>query len=339
MKRSLLVIFLVLLVSSICYSAEKISFFISYNMIFQGQKSVMRIYSQAGEKVRFETESTIKSVVDGVKSEKINISSTIYRIDKGISYVLNDYDKVAYEQKLSEKELLLVKSFTGECTVNQYKKIGESIVLGHACEGYLYEGKYKVIDWVSKEHNLILRMENGEGDLKTITEATELKFDRPSDNLFEVPSNYRIVQTVITSEEDLKREPPVTLDVIQGLLFENLISINIHMPETKFRELSKKEIDIFRIAIKNGTGLQETNNSEIYKVSSNQANVGFDLTWAGNVGCNIWYDNASGFMYVDKVNIHRKDQEKHKFDTRWIKKYLMGAYKFKPSKEIMKILK
>jgi hypothetical protein len=339
MKRTLLVILLMLLLSNICYSTEKMSYFISYDMTFRGKTSIMRVYCQNSERVRIEFESTIEKVINGVKGSETSISSTIYHINKDTSIILDDHAKVAYEQKLSEKNLLLLKNFTGEAVVTQGKKIGEDVILGHPCDGYLFEGKNKITNWVAKENNLILKFEQGEGDFKTITEAKEYKLEKLSDNLFEVPSNYRVVQTVISSEEDVKKEPPVTLDLIQGLLFENVDSISILLPEKEFRKLSKEEINILKIAIKNGTELQETNNREVFTVSSSSTKIVFDLSWVGNTGCNIWYDKASGFLYVNKVDVHRRDQEKHKFDSRWIKKYLVGAYKLKPSEEIMKVLK
>ena len=340
MKSSFLMIVCLCLVGflgNICYSAEKMSYFISYNFIFQENTTTIRVFCQNSEKVRIEMENFFEKEKNGIKSNDLAASTTIYNLKKNISLVLNNHKKVAYERQISEKEVFFIKNYTGETNVSQLTKIGEDIILGYNCDVFVYEGKNKIKYWLAKDLNLILKIEQGEGKFKTITVAKEFKSEEISDSLFEIPNNYRTVQTIISNEEDLKKEPPITLANIEELLFENIKFINILISEDKkFRELTKEEIEIFRLAIKNGSELKESEKKDVNIDSVNR--IVFDLRWIGNRGGNIWYDKESRLLFVAKTDVHSKDWEKHEFDLKWIEKYIIGFYIFKPSQEIQKIL-
>ena len=308
-----------------CYSAEKVSYSISYEVIFPGFTTNMRVFCKESNKIRIE-ESNFNSV-----------SITIYHLKNNTSLVLNDHEKIAFQRQISEKELLYLKNYTGETGINKLEKIGEDVILGYNCDVFIYEGKYKIKYWLAEEFNLILKFEQGEGKQKMITQAKELRFEEIPNSFFEVPNNYRIVQTIISSEEDLKNEPPITLNVIEELLFENIQSINILISDNKnFRDLTKEEIEIFRLAVENGSELQVIEKNDVNLDLKNR--IIFEFKWIGNECSNIRYDKESELIYIEKQDVHRKDEEKHKFDFKWNKKYMFGFYIFKPSQEIKKIL-
>lgn len=162
------------------------------------EQYISKTYRQGINKKRteIEVEAQVNSqtlIISGGKITSNDISKTskkllrifITRYDKKVTWELNLINKTYREMPLSQDELQNNGKFFAQTNKDVLSKIGEEKILGHICDIYtLSSEKY----WISKEYNLILKTEDGDGN--TDSEAIELRFERLDDSLFEVPQDF-----------------------------------------------------------------------------------------------------------------------------------------------------
>ncbi|HOJ76868.1 MAG TPA: DUF4412 domain-containing protein [Bacillota bacterium] len=157
---------------------------VEYNAVYlltNGKETLTQKLYFSNDKMRME--------MDGKKGEKI---SMIVRVDKNVTWILMDEQKMYMEQKVDpEMVKQYAKQFEGYET--KLTKIGSEKLLGYDCDIYEnVEGKNKYKYWLVKNKNAVLRsilFENGKEKLRI--EAKEINFRKQADSLFEIPDGYQ----------------------------------------------------------------------------------------------------------------------------------------------------
>lgn len=157
---------------------------VEYNAVYlltNGKETLTQKLYFSNDKMRME--------MDGKKGEKI---SMIVRVDKNVTWILMDEQKMYMEQKVDpEMVKQYAKQFEGYET--KLTKIGSEKLLGYDCDIYEnVEGKNKYKYWLVKNKNAVLRsilFENGKEKLRI--EAKEINFGKQADSIFEIPSGYQ----------------------------------------------------------------------------------------------------------------------------------------------------
>jgi hypothetical protein len=287
-----------------------------------------------------ESEDRFTEIKNGVKTIGKSISVSIMRLDKQVIWALDSKNQICREQPIiqNNKNKSPISSIEG--LKSKLTKIGEEKILNYDCDVYTSSSKYPSKYWFSKDYDLILKTETGAEGNKSICEAIDLHFEKQDDSLFEIPQGFKVIKLKITPQEEIDKQPPVTLSDIEKSLFSKMESIKLSLSEyAEFRDLTADEINILRRSFALGTNLEEVPNKEVEKISMNHENPVFILEWSKNQMCNFWYDKENGYIYVDKYQVFHEEREEHEIDVNWLKKYADGGYQFKPSQEIEKIIK
>ena len=117
----------------------------------------------------------------------------------------------------------------------------------------------------------------------------------------------------------------IGLKDIEKQLFKNVVYVGISAE--KIRRLDDKEIEILKRSIGQGCELTEIFNvNEIPVRDPKAGNIVFILEWSDNYSGNLVYDGTKNYMYIDKIQVHRKEE------------FMPGIYKFQPSPEIRKLV-
>ncbi len=202
MKRVFLTFIMAVLIFGTTFAENSMNYIlVCQNYSIKNGKTeqyISKTYRQGINKKRteIEVEAQVNSqtlIISGGKITSNDISKTskkllrifITRYDKKVTWELNLINKTYREMPLSQDELQNNGKFFAQTNKDVLSKIGEEKILGHICDIYtLSSEKY----WISKEYNLILKTEDGDGN--TDSEAIELRFERLDDSLFEVPQDF-----------------------------------------------------------------------------------------------------------------------------------------------------
>lgn len=344
MKKIILSIFLGLIIIGNAFAAKPTDYLIIYQNTFnlQGKsnQSLTKIFCQESTKFRVESETLFNKETNGEKTSGKSLSVSILRLDKQVQWLFDSENKTYREIPISQKTLENNPSFWFQSWKSKLTKISEEKILGYNCDVYVSSSKYPSKYWFNSGYNLLLKTESGIDANKTTCEAIELHFEKQDDSLFEIPRDYQIMKQKISSIQELDKQPPVTLTDIEKLLFADMESVKLRLSKNdKFRDLTSDEIIILRNSFISGRELGEASKQETEPISNDYQNPVFLLEWSGKQQCDFWYDKASGYIYVEKCQVFRKEWKNHEFDFKWLKKYINGGYRFKPSPEIEEIIK
>lgn len=164
------------------------SYFITYKNTFQlmnrETQYISKEYVQGNMKYRNETE------------KKDSITINILRIDKNVIWSLKPEDKTYTEEQITDE---ILDNWTYRNVKNKSTKIEQEKILYQDCDLYNFNEKVQIYGmdvqrtvkyWFLKDTNIILKRDERVGSLHVINEATEIKFEEPTDDLFEIPNNY-----------------------------------------------------------------------------------------------------------------------------------------------------
>jgi hypothetical protein len=344
MKKILMILILVFIIAGNTLAMNPVDYLIvyQYSLIQDGKtdKSISKIYCQGNTKVRMEMENFFWKKTNGDEVSSKSLSISIIRLDRKVNWLLDLEKKICRELPITPQSLNKNPNYSLQNWKNKLTKIGEEKFLNYDCEVYTSIGSYPSKYWFSKDYNIMLKTESEIEGNKSIIEAVELRFEKQNDSLFEIPQDYEVIKLKVTTQEELDKQPPVTLSDIEKSLFADMKSLQIGLSKFgRFRELAADEIKIIRDSFISGSDLAEVTNKEISEVWKINENPTFILKCSGNLVCNFWYDKVSGYIFVNKSAVFHKEWKEHEMDFKWLKKYAQGAYKFKPSKEFEIILK
>jgi len=119
---------------------------------------------------------------------------------------------------------------------------------------------------------------------------------------------------------------------IADLLFKDVIGVKYmeHFPE--FKEMNDKDISILKKSIQNSSYLSSVPNEEMPTTIFGY--VLFKIQRENHSSVEIYYSKKDGYMFVTKIQVHENNRKKYEQRLSTFKKYLDGAYKFRPSNEI-----
>jgi hypothetical protein len=134
-------------------------------------------------------------------------------------------------------------------------------------------------------------------------------------------------------------EKEQTLVEIEKLLFNKLdsISTNEGYPG-KFKPLSNEQIKLLRSVICDGTGLTGIVNAELPDYYQN-GYIQFKISKTDCFESDLIYCREENYCYISKIHVNYEKEAVYKRDQSLIEKYLMGIYKFRPSKKIRELLR
>jgi len=341
MRKIFLTLILILMIAGDAFAVKPMDYLIVYENSFiqNGETEILisMIYCRDGKKYRIESESSSKDNIDGTYSKSLSVS--IILLDAKVNWLLDLKNKICRELPVTKQNLDKNSNLSFQNLKNTLTKVSEEKILNYNCDVYISE-KYPLKYWISKDYDLMLKTESGVEGNKIISEVIDLRFEKQDDSLFEIPQDYKIIKLKVTSQEELDKQPPVTLLYIEKLLFEDMNALTLRFPKIdKSRDLSKDEVKALKNSIISGSDLKEVTNKEISEVWKKDENLVFILEWPEKQICNFWYDMSTGFLYVNKLDVFHKELKEHEMDYKWLTKYAEVAYKFKPSKEFEKILK
>lgn len=198
-KRNFFIIFLFVLfclLSENIFALKPIDFMIVYKYSWYKDGKVVitnyaKSFCQDSQKLR------IESKLQGKPRAYIgNIQPiVIYRLDKHIIYFLNQINKTYTQGPVTDRvtqTIDLTMMMTG--LNDQLVKVGEGKVLGYDCFICTHKDKPNIKYWFSKDFTLILKSEQEINDSKFIFEAVELRLEKQPDELFDIPSDYKLVK-------------------------------------------------------------------------------------------------------------------------------------------------
>lgn len=205
MKRVILIFIMAVLIFETIFAENSMNYIlVCLNYSIKDGKTeqyISKTYRQGINKKRTEIEGEAQvnsqtiTISDG-KISSYNISKTsskilkifITRYDQKVTWDLNLINKTYREQPISQDEIQNNgKSFV-QINEDKLTKVGEEIILGYPCTVYTLSNKKY---WVSKDYNLILKIEQDDGNNnKSGFEAIELRFERPDDSLFEITQDF-----------------------------------------------------------------------------------------------------------------------------------------------------
>ncbi len=117
----------------------------------------------------------------------------IMRKDKGLVWLLDPGFKTYTETALAQGPWERAINEYYITDFNEFKKTGETKLLGYSCDMYETEGDgWSNIIVVAQDINVILKTESIEnGKIVQIMEATEFRQEKPAAALFEIPAGYK----------------------------------------------------------------------------------------------------------------------------------------------------
>lgn len=290
------------------------------------------VLSQANLKYRLESEAAD----DTKEAAKPTSSVWIVRLDKHVTWRLDSTKNVCIEQPYDENRMGR-SFFISEERKGHLKKVGEEKILGYPCDVFTDDTTSSTKYWLTKEHSILLKAESDLNGDKYISEATELRFEPQDDAAFDLPQGYKMLK--IMSKEELEKLPPVTLKEIESSFFQQYEFLHLSQtPDGTSRKLTAAEVDLLRNSFKNGSLLQEISNENLSVIANNQSNVVFTIEWSGKELGHFWYDKSSGYLYISKMSVFHTELKERYFDLNWVKKFVQGAYRFKPGNEFSKLL-
>jgi len=132
----------------------------------------------------------------------------------------------------------------------------------------------------------------------------------------------------------------ITLKNIDTLIFDDLAMVFLHedSPSANTPKLTTDQIRILRKSIQSGTELTDLPNGSMPNYFQ-EGYSDFIVNKSTHTSLDLVYNRRDGYMYVFKVQVNYKEEAKYKRFVSSYEKYLMGIYKFKPSKEINKLVK
>ena len=128
----------------------------------------------------------------------------------------------------------------------------------------------------------------------------------------------------------------VTPKIISELLFKDVQRVRYMKEFPQLSELNKEEIQILKTAIYNGTDLVCLSNDSM----PNGFQSGY-LYFKINkplISADLFYNKNDGFMLIEKNEVHGENRRKYELRPSLFKKYLVGVYRLRPSKEISKLV-
>lgn len=148
----------------------------AYTMKSSGQTITQKIFFKGGNKIRIEMKT------------KDGEARMITRLDKSVTWLLMDAQKMYMEQKFDQQTW---KQY--QCDQQKAKKIGSEKVLGYKCDIYeTTEGNAKYTYWmIPKAFALTRSVMTENGKEKFRMEATAVHLVKQADSLFEVPAGYQ----------------------------------------------------------------------------------------------------------------------------------------------------
>ncbi|HEX2954614.1 MAG TPA: hypothetical protein VHR47_11620 [Bacillota bacterium] len=333
--RGSLLILLALFCSGI-FAAEPVDYKIVYRnqWTHDNETRIMKttVLSQANLKFRLESES----VDESKDNAKPTPTVWIVRLDKHLTWRLDSSKNFCTEQPYDETRMGR-SFFISEERKGHLSKNGEESILGYPCDIYVDDAATPAKYWISKEHSILLKAEYDLNGSKYISEATELKFEPQESTAFDVPQGYKMLK--IMSKEELDKLPPITLAQIDTSLFSQYESLRIS-PKTngESRILTAAEIEILRNSIKNGSQLAEIPNESLSLITTDPSNAVFTIEWSGKEIGNFWFNKTNGYIYINKMSVFHNDLKERYFDVNWVKKFVQGAFRFKPSADLLKLI-
>lgn len=147
-------------------------------------------YYKDGDKLRFESKRAGLNMIH------------ISRKDKNLVWVINPDNKTYAEQPYSEAKIRVSEIYMPGRRV----KLGEETIDGHPCIKYEFtptnQPEVKTLEWQAKDlRNFPIRMEGYFKDprgkvTKSIKQFKDISFNKPADDLFELPKDYKRVANI-----------------------------------------------------------------------------------------------------------------------------------------------
>jgi hypothetical protein len=338
MKRYLFLgsmIFVLSLLSSGILASDPLDYKVIYQNRWTHDEQIRNVkttvLSQANLKFRIESEY----VDDSSDTAKAMLNVWIVRLDKHVTWRLNASKNICLEQPYDESRM--GRSFyISEERRAHLKKVGEEKILGYPCEIFTDSGISSAKYWISKEHSILLKAEYEQDGVKYTSEATELSFEPQDNSAFDVPQDYKMLR--IMSKEELDNLPPVTLKDIHAAFFKEYASFQLSPgPGRAVRTLTLAEIEILKDSFLNGSHLEEISNETLSTIANQKTPAVFTIKWTERESGSFWFSN--GYIYISKMSVFHNELDERYFDVNWVKKFIQGAYRFKPSSAITKLLK
>lgn len=336
MRKYLFLLFVIVVINSCitCYGNlnQPLDFAVTYYkemILSDGTKltSTSKLFCKENKMFRYE----IISKVNGREMPSVSLIE-IKRLDQNLIQKIEPKEKKCIEQQLTpETSFPPLIGYWEKLKANS-EKICETKILDYDCEKFQEKDNPKHVFWLTKGTGILLREEEDCKNYKYTTIAKELKFEILDNSLFEVPKDYTIIKLRLSTDEDLKKVPPLTPSLLGELLLEG-VETGILLKGEDISLLSKEKIQILKKSITNGTNLKEVA-EKIFFEKRNEQNPAIFLIGAGIIN----YDHASGYLYIEKRDIYRKTEEQHYYDEKWKKKFLSDGYMIKPSEEIRQII-
>jgi len=130
----------------------------------------------------------------------------------------------------------------------------------------------------------------------------------------------------------------LSLTEIEKLMFANFTSVSsIEGFPGEFKPLGNEQIIILRSAIRNGIDLSEIENEDVPD-SEQVGNIEFQIDKSDHTVISLVYSRQNNFCYISKIDVNYKNEDEYRRQMILVNKYLKGIYKFRPSREIEKLL-
>lgn len=267
--------------------------------------AIVKVNYQGGQKLRRETRLVSLNRPIGTL---FILSPVILRRDQGLRWVVSDENR-------SYVELALRSEDTGLLFPNlkEFKKEKKAEVSGYVCQVYRSKKEADYFIWVLRPSNVVLRIERGFEDDKTIYEATDVSFGPQDNSLFEPPSGYE----KLTVAELMSRE--ITPPMIADALFGEAESVSVIGGMA--RQLNSSEIDELRLYVSGATMLDEVSSWDFRDY------CWFTIKLRNGQMLRMFYDRPARCLFVDKRNVNWKWEYAYMLHPDLIRKFIGGDYR------------
>ncbi|NLY76332.1 MAG: hypothetical protein GX075_13700 [Firmicutes bacterium] len=257
-------------------------------------------------------------------------------MDLNLIRKLEPKEKKCIEQQLTPETSFLPLIDNWKKLKAESEKICETRILDYDCEMFQKKDDPEHVFWLTKDTGILLREEMEFENGKHISIAKELNFEILDDSLFEIPNDYTILKLKLSTDEDLQKAPPLTMQNVQEFLLKGLHIVFL-IKEENLELLSANKTQLLKESILTGMDFKEVTYTEINEKEAIKSNPQFLITTDNNIAFLI-YDIATGYLYIRKKDIYQKNEADHYYDEKWRNKFLMGGYKIKLSEEFRQII-
>lgn len=280
---------------------------VTYNYTGDFYSATVKVNYQGGQKLRRETRLVSLNQPIGT----MNISSpVILRRDLGVRWVVNDEHRSFVELDLRPADTALFFP-----NLREFKKDKKAEINGYVCQVYRNKKEADYFIWVLRPSNVVLRIEQGSEDDKTIYEATNVSLGPQDNSLFEPPSGYG----KLTFAELMSRE--ITPSVIADALFEEAASVSIYGSEGATRSLNSSEIEELGRYVSAATLLDEVYSWEFRDY------CWFGITLRNGQMLGLLYDRPARCLFVGKLHANWKWSYAYWLHPDLARKFIIGDYR------------